>query len=90
MKLYGHKNMTDDQHILDNCFSNKQKVTENAFGIWLNRIRVFSVRNKVNKSNVSAVFLASVVLHNTLWENHQIPTHHQDLLMQFSLLITKC
>ena len=87
MKLYGHKNMTDDQHILDNCFSNKQKVTENAFGIWLNRIRVFSVRNKVNKSNVSAVLLASVVLHNTLWEKSSdtyTPSRLADAIFHFN------
>ena len=68
MKPYGRKNMADDKRIYDYRLSRKRRVTENAFGIWVNRFRVFSVRNNLNESNVSAVVLASVILHNMLRE----------------------
>ena len=68
MKPYGRKNITDDQRIFDYRLSRKRRVTENAFGIWVNRFRVFSVRNNLKVQNVSPVVLASVVLHNMLRE----------------------
>ena len=68
MKPYGGKNMADDQRIFDYRLSRKRRVTKNAFGIWVNRFRFFSVRNNLNESNVFTVVLASVVLHNMLRE----------------------
>ena len=68
MKPYGRKNMTDDQRIFDYRLSRKRRVTENAFGIWVHRFRLFSVRNNLNENNVSIVVLASLVLHNLLRE----------------------
>ena len=68
MKLYGRKNMADDQRIFDYHLSCKQRVTENAFGIWVKRFRVFSVTNNLNESKISAVVLASVVFHNMIGE----------------------
>lgn len=44
----------------------KRRVTENVFSIWLNRLRVFSVRNNLNERNVATVVLASLVLHSML------------------------
>ena len=68
MKPYGRKNMTDAQRIFDYRLSRKRRVTENAFSILVNRFRVFSVRNNLNKNNVSIVVLASISLHNLLRE----------------------
>ena len=68
MKPYGRKNMTDAQRIFDYPLSRKRRVTENAFGILVNRFRVFSVRNNLNENNVSIVALASLSLRNILCE----------------------
>ena len=50
-------------HLTIACYVNK-----NSFDIWVNRFRVFSVRNNLNKGKVSTVVLASVILHNMLRE----------------------
>ena len=68
VKPYGRKNMTDAQQIFDYRVSRKHRVTENAFGILVNRFRVFSVRNNLNENNVSIVVLAPLSLHNLLRE----------------------
>ena len=46
----------------------KRRVTENAFGIWVHRFQLFSVRNNLNEHNISTIVLASLVLHNMLRE----------------------
>ena len=48
------------------CFSRIRHVTENAFGIWANRFRVFSVRNNLNTESVTYIVLPSLTLHNIL------------------------
>ena len=68
MKPYGRKIMTDVQRIIYYRLSRKRRVTENAFGILVNRFRVFSVRNNLNENNVLIVVLASHSLHNLLRE----------------------
>ena len=68
MKPYGCKNMADDQCTFDYHLSRKRRVTEDAFGICVNRFRVFFDRNNSNESNISTDVLASVVLHNMLKE----------------------
>ena len=66
MKHYGMKNMTYEQLIFDYRLFRKRKVSENAFGILVNRFRVFSVRNDLNENNVSIVVLAPLPLRNLL------------------------
>ena len=68
MKPYGRKNMTDAQRTFDYRFSRKRRVPENAFGILVNKFRVFSVRNNLNENDVSIVPLPSLSLHNLLRE----------------------
>ena len=68
MKPHVRTNATDAQLIFDYRLSLKRRVTENAFGILVNRFRVFSVRNNLNENNVSIVVLASLSLHNLLRE----------------------
>ena len=51
-KPFGRKNMTDAQRIFDYHLYWKCRVTENAFGILVNRLRVFSVQSNLNE-NVS-------------------------------------
>ena len=60
--------MTDAQQIFDYHLSQKRRVTENTFGILVNRFRVFSVPNNLNENNVSIVVFASLSLHNLLCE----------------------
>ena len=88
MKPYRCKNMADDQCIFNYRLSRKRGVTENLFGIWVNKFRVFSVRINLNKSNVSTVVLASTVFHNMLRENQQIHTQHQNLLIKLTSVVT--
>ena len=68
MKPYGRKNMTDAQRILYYRLSRKRRVTENAFGILVNRFRVSSVRKKLNENNVSIIVPVSLSLHKLLRE----------------------
>ena len=42
--------MAYDQRVFNYCMPNKRRVTENAVSIWLNRFRVFSVRNNLNET----------------------------------------
>ena len=66
MNPCGRKNMTDEQRIFDYCLSRKRRVTEVCFVISVNRFGLLSVRNKLNKNNVSIVILASLSLRNLL------------------------
>ena len=68
IKHRGRKNMTDAQRIFDYRLYRKCKVTENAFGILVNRFRAFSVWTNLNENNVSIVVLVSLSLHNLLRE----------------------
>ena len=60
--------MTDEQWTFHYRFFRKRKITENAFGILVNRFRVLSVPNDLNENNVPIVVLVSLSLHNLLRE----------------------
>ena len=66
MKPYSLKNLTDDKRIFNYRLSRFRRVTENAFGIWVNRFRIFTVRNNLNEDNAQSAILATVALHNML------------------------
>ena len=66
MEPDGRKNLTDAQRLYDYRLSRKCSVTENAFGILVNRFRLFSVRNNLNENNISIVVLAPLSLHSLL------------------------
>ena len=60
--------MIYEQQIFDYRLFRKCEVSENAFGILVNRFRVFSVRNDLNENNVSIVVLAPLSFCNLLRE----------------------
>ena len=41
MKPYGRKDLSDEERVFDYCFSRFKTISENAFGIWSNRFRLF-------------------------------------------------
>ena len=68
IKPYNNRNQTELQRIFGYRLSRIRRVTENAFGIWGNRFRVFSVRNNLDAESVIRIVLASLTLHHMLRE----------------------
>ena len=66
MKPYNNRKQTELQRIFGYHLSRIRHVTENAFGIWGNRFRVFSVRNDLNPESVTHIVFAFLTLHNML------------------------
>ena len=44
MKPYGRKNLSDEERVFDCRCSRFRRISENAFGIWSNRFRLFAGR----------------------------------------------
>ena len=68
MKPFSVRNLTELLRIFNYRLSRKRRVSENAFGIWGNRFRLFSVRNNLDPDTTTLCVLASLVLHNMLRE----------------------
>ena len=68
LKPFNIRNLTELQRIFNYRLSRKRRVSENAFGIWGNRFRLFSVRNNLDPETTTQCVLASLVLHNMLRE----------------------
>lgn len=66
MKPYGGKFLSDLQRIFDYRLSRLRRVTENAFGIWANRFRLFSNRANLSPEKTEIIVMASLALHNML------------------------
>lgn len=68
IKPYPYRGLTDKERIFNYRLSRMRRVTENAFGIWSNRFRVFAKQNSMSPENAEKVVLATVALHNMLRE----------------------
>ena len=62
MKPFPKKSLSDAERIL----SRFRRISENAFGIWINRFRLFASKATLKPDKVEIVVLASLVLQNML------------------------
>ena len=62
MKPFPNKSLSDAERIL----SRFRRISENAFGIWINRFRLFASKATLKPDKVEIVVLASLVLQNML------------------------
>ena len=69
MKPYKGKFLTDDQICFNYRLSRFRRCSENAFGIFVSRFRLFLARINVNNLvSINKIILAGIVLHNMLCE----------------------
>lgn len=68
LKPYSQSGLTPRKRIFNYRLSRMRRVTENAFGIWANRFRVFTTRMCLDPDKATTITLAALVLHNMLRE----------------------
>ena len=68
MKPYAQQGLTPRKIIFNYRLSRVRRITENAFGIWVNRFRVFTTKMCPHPDKATTITLASLVLHNMLRE----------------------
>ena len=66
MKPYGRKNLSDEERVFGYCCSRFRRISENAFGIWSNRLRLFALRTSLTPERAEITVMASLALHNLL------------------------
>lgn len=66
LKPYSQHNLDSKKRIFNYRLSRMRRVTENAFGIWVNRFRVFTTQMYLNPDKATIITLAALVLHNML------------------------
>ena len=66
MKPYPRTNLTLRKRVYNYRLSRFRRCSENAFGIWVNRFRVFTAKIHLSPEKATAITLASLLLHNML------------------------
>ena len=66
MKPYAQKGLTDEKRVYNYRLSRFRRISENAFGIWINRFRLFATRASLTPEKAETVVMASLALHNML------------------------
>ena len=66
MKPYVLKNASDMERIFDYRLSRFKRISENRFGIWSNRFRLFSTSALLTPDKAAIAIMASLALHNML------------------------
>ena len=66
MKPFPQTNLTDRKRIFNYRLSRMRRISENVFGIWSNRFRVFTTTMALEPNKAVDVTLATIVLHNFL------------------------
>ena len=66
MKRYPHRSLSDDKRIFSYRLSRARRLSENVFGIWGSRFRIFQSTICLNPEVAVKVVLATIVLHNYL------------------------
>ena len=66
MKPYGLKNASDMERVFDYRLSRFRRISENGFGTWSNRFRLFSTRALLTPDKAVIAIMASLALHDML------------------------
>ena len=66
MKPFGFKNASDMEIIFDYRLSRFRRIVENGFGIWSNRLKLFSTTAQLMPEKTTIAVMASLALHNIL------------------------
>lgn len=66
MKPYSQRKLTEEMRIFNYRLSRFRRISENAFGIWVNVFRLFSTRANLSPDKAKTLIMASLVLHNML------------------------
>ena len=66
MKPYPQTNLSDRKRIFNYRLSRMRRISENVFGIWGSRFRVFNSPMALSPDKAVTVTLATVTLHNLL------------------------
>ena len=75
----GHNMLPWAQWIFNYRLSRARRISENAFGILVQRWRLFNRRINLMPENVDLIIMACVVLHNFLTRDKDIPALYQRL-----------
>lgn len=68
LKPYSQNGLTPRKRIFNYRLSRVRRITENAFGIWVNRFRVFTTKMCLHPDKAATITMASLLLHNMLRE----------------------
>ena len=66
MKPYPQSNLTDRKRIFNYRLSRFRRISENVFGIWSSRFRVFSTTMALAPEKAATITLSTIALHNML------------------------
>ena len=66
MKPYGLNNASNMERVFDYRLSKFRRTSQNGFGIWSNRFRLFSTRPLLTPDKAVIAIMASLALHNML------------------------
>ena len=83
---YAQRNLNAERRIYNYRTSRLRRITENAFGILVNRFRLWVGRCDHSLDKVSILLLASLVLHKCYAQNQRNPIYHLASLTQ-SLIV---
>ena len=64
MKPYSHNSCSDEQRIFDCRLLRVRRISENGFGVWMNRFRLFAKKELLTPEKEETAVLASQTLHH--------------------------
>lgn len=69
MRPYPGKSLTDDKRIFNYRLSRARRISENAFGILVQKFRIFSRRLQAKPENITTVILTACTHYNFIRQN---------------------
>ena len=66
MNPYGRKSLSDKETRFDYRCSRFRRISENTFGIWSNRFRLFATRASLTPEKAAIAVMANLTSHNLL------------------------